>query len=118
MVALAEDAAKRGDFVTAASAFKEAAVASFELGDVEGAMRLLDSHEDASKQQVAAGPRIAKYLNALQLKVNQAMKADKHGQARDLLMQMLAIAEQGRDPPAIKAIKEQLGFVTRMQGKR
>ncbi|MBN2152500.1 MAG: hypothetical protein JW839_13695 [Candidatus Lokiarchaeota archaeon] len=117
-MALAEDAMQRGDFEGASNAFKEAAVASFELGNVEVAMRLLDRQEDASRQQVAAGPRIAKYLNGLQIRVNQALQAGKHGQARDLLKQMLAIAEQVRDLPAVKAIKQQLAFVMRLQGKR
>ncbi|MEX2681286.1 MAG: hypothetical protein Q6373_006780 [Candidatus Sigynarchaeota archaeon] len=118
MVKQADDAMQRGDFEGAARAFKEAAVASFELGKIEEAMQLLDRQENASRQQVAAGPRIAKYLIALQVKVNNALESGKHGQARDLLKQMLAIAEQARDIPAIKSIKQQLVFVMRLQEKK
>ncbi len=116
-IALAEQASQEADFEGAAQAFKEAAEASFELGDIEGAMRLLDRQEDVSKLREMAGSRVAKYIVALQIKVNQAMKAAKHDQARDLLKQMLAIAEQVRDIPAVKAIKQQLTFVTRLRRK-
>jgi hypothetical protein len=117
-IALAEQASREGDFERAAQAFKEAAETSFELGDIEGAMRLLDRHEEVSKLREIAGSRVAKYIVALQVKVNQAIKAAKHDQARDLLKQMLAIAEQVRDIPAIKAIKQQLVFVMRLRGKK
>jgi len=118
LVEQAEDAMQRGDFEGAARAFKEAAVASFELGKIEDAMRLLDRQESANRQQVSAGPRIAKYLIALQVKVNKALESSNHGQARDLLKQMLAIAEQSRDITAIKGIKQQLAFMMRLQGKK
>jgi hypothetical protein len=107
-IAMAEQVALEGDFEGAAKAFKDAAEASFELGDIEGAMRLLDRHEDASKQRVATGSRIENYLADLQTKVDHAIKVAKHGHARDLLKQMLAIAEQGHDVPAVKATKQQL----------
>jgi hypothetical protein len=107
-IALAEQATGEGKLETAARAYKEAAEASFELGDFEGAMKLLDRHEEACKQRVAMGSRIAVYIADLQKKVDHAINLAKYGQARDLLKQMLAIAEQGRDVPSIKAIKQQL----------
>ncbi len=108
-IAVAEEASGERNFEGAARAFKEAAEASFALGDFEEAMRLLDRQEDASNKRTAMGPRIESYISALQVKVDKATKAGKHAQARDLLKQMLAIAEHGRDVPAVKAIKQQLG---------
>ncbi len=110
-ITLAEHAMEDGDFQTATREFKDAAAASFELGDFETAMLLLDRHEAASKQRVVEGSRITVYLADLEKKVDQAMKLSRYGQARDFLKQMLAIAEQGRDVPAIKAIKQRLAQV-------
>ncbi|NMC04217.1 MAG: hypothetical protein GYA24_03350 [Candidatus Lokiarchaeota archaeon] len=107
-IALAEQFMVEGRFDAAAQAFKEAAETSFELGEIEEAMRLLDRREDALKQRSMPGSRIGNYLHALQVEVDASMKAGKLPRARDLLKQMQAIAEQGRDIPAIKAIKRQL----------
>nr|MDO8115329.1 hypothetical protein [Candidatus Sigynarchaeota archaeon] len=110
------------DFVNASAIFKDLADICFNLDEFELAMQCLDKEELANKLKsnpAAMAGKFGKYLVPLREKVILALHDRKFDQARCLVNQMLAIAEQAHDIVLIKNYKQQLMQIARLaSGKK
>jgi len=107
----AELAIQDGRYTDAARLFKELAELHFGIEEFETALRYLDKEEDAKYHATHEGenPGLqAKYLLPLQAKVEVALNKGNINQAKNLLNQLIAIAEQLRLIDIVKRYKIQL----------
>lgn len=107
----AEAAIQEGNYAYAAILFKELADIYFTLEEFDIALRYLDKEEDMkyhTNHQGNISGIYVKYLIPLQVKVEASINNGNINQAKNLLNQLIAIAEQFRLIELIKAYKKKL----------
>ena len=95
------------EFEEAARLFKEAAELCFDTGEFELAIQLLDKGEAARNHKpFESNLSYEKHVTTLDARLTKAMANNDTKQARNILKQMIAIAEQSRDIELLKACKK------------